>query len=70
MLVSASDAVDQAKLALNEKVPLSRALRDFIASFRNLCVDPPVEMRIMLNEVEQLKPLLATRWQGLSELLH
>jgi hypothetical protein len=34
-------------------------LRDFIASFRNLCFDPPVEMRLIFNELDQLKNLLA-----------
>jgi len=32
---------------------------DFIASFRNLCFDPPVEMRLVIAELEQLKNLLA-----------
>ncbi len=32
--------------------------RDFIASFRNFCLDPPVEMRLILNELHQLKKLV------------
>jgi hypothetical protein len=35
-------------------------LRDFIASFRNLCFDPPVEMMRIFEYLDQLKLLLAT----------
>lgn len=47
-------------ISANNKAPhLSGfVLRDFIASFRNLCFDPPAEMRQIFNELEQLRLLL------------
>lgn len=33
-------------------------LRDFIASFRNVCSNPPVEMRFLLREMNRLRNLL------------
>lgn len=44
-----------------EKAPLLRVRlrrRGFISIFRNLCLDPPVEMRLVLRELDQLKKLV------------
>lgn len=43
----------------NKKVRRWRALRDFIASFRNLCLDLPVEMRLVFERIDTLKHLFA-----------
>jgi hypothetical protein len=32
--------------------------RDFISSFRNVFLDPPVEMKLIMNELDQLGNLL------------
>ena len=40
------------------KSPLSGALRDFIASFRNVFPDPPVEMMQCMKDLEELNILL------------
>ena len=42
-----------------EKPPCLGVLRDFIASFHNVFIDPPVEVRLLFNELEQMKYLLA-----------
>jgi len=34
-------------------------LRDFIASFRSVCLDPPVEMRRIVEYLDRLKLLIA-----------
>ena len=47
----------------NKKAPhlkgfLRGFLPDFIASFRNLCFDPPEEIKLIFNELEQLRNLV------------
>ncbi len=46
-------------IGVKRKKPFFKGfLRGFIDSFRNLCFDPPVEMRLIFSELEKLRELL------------